>query len=62
MLNLQSTNNELEQQLTATVRFELEYQRKYNQTIDLNEKNLSNTKQFEPIPQDKLRLCHAFGS
>ena len=53
MLNLQSTNNELEQQLTATVRLELEYQRKYNQTIDLNEKNLSNTKQFEPIPQDK---------
>ena len=33
-----------------------------SQTLDLNENNLSNTKQFEPVPQNKKELCHGCGS
>ena len=33
-----------------------------SQTLDLNENNLSNTKQFEPVPQNKEELCHDCGS
>ena len=32
-----------------------------SQTSGLNGNNLSNTKQFEPVPQNKEKLCHACG-
>lgn len=33
-----------------------------NQTVHLNDNNLSNTKQFEPVPQNKEKLYHVCGS
>ena len=33
-----------------------------SQTLDLNDSNIRNTKQLGPVPQNKERLCHAFGS
>ena len=30
-----------------------------SQTLDLNDSNLRNTKQLEPVPQNKGRLYHA---
>ena len=33
-----------------------------SQTLDLIDSNLSNSKQFELVPQNKGTLCHAFGS
>ena len=33
-----------------------------SQTLDLNDNNIRNTKQLEPVPQNKERLCHACGS
>ena len=33
-----------------------------SQTLDINDNNLSNTKQLEPVPQNKEKLCHACGS
>ena len=33
-----------------------------SQTLDLNENNLRNTRQLEPVPQNKERLCHTCGS
>ena len=32
------------------------------QMLDLNVNNLSDTKQLEPVPQNKEKLCHACGS
>ena len=32
------------------------------QILDLNDNNLSKTKQLEPVPQNKEKLCHACGS
>ena len=29
---------------------------------DINDSNLSNTKQLDPVPQNKEKLCHACGS
>ena len=29
------------------------------QTLDINDNNLNNTKQLEPVPQNKEKLCHA---
>ena len=29
---------------------------------DINGSNLSNTKQLDPVPQNKEKLCHACGS
>ena len=29
---------------------------------DINDNNLSNTKQLDPVPQNKEKLCHACGS
>ena len=29
---------------------------------DINNNNLSNTKQLDPVPQNKEKLCHACGS
>ena len=84
ILNAQSTNNELEHQLTSLKRVNLELettvhsleilqirrkpdsarsnQENTNQTLDLNDNNIRNTKQFEPVPQNKERLCGACGS
>ena len=33
-----------------------------SQTLDLNENNLRNTRELEPVPQNKERLCHTCGS
>ena len=33
-----------------------------SQTLDLSDNNLRNTKQWEPVPQNKERLCHTCGS
>ena len=33
-----------------------------SQTLDLNDNNNRNTKQLEPVPQNKERLCHTCGS
>ena len=33
-----------------------------SQMLDLNDNNIRNTKQLEPVPQKKERLCHACGS
>ena len=33
-----------------------------SQTLDINDNNLSNTKQLKPVPQNKEKLCHACGS
>ena len=33
-----------------------------SQTLDLNDNNIRNTKQLEPVPQENERLCHACGS
>ena len=30
--------------------------------IDINNNNLSNTKQLDPVPQNKENMCHACGS
>ena len=84
ILNAQSANNELEQQVKSLkgVNLELEttihsleksqIRRKPEssrsareniiQTLDINDNNLSNTKKFEPVPQNKEKLCHACGS
>ena len=32
------------------------------QTLAINDNNLNNTKQLEPVPQNKGKLCHACGS
>ena len=33
-----------------------------SQTLDIIDNNLSNTKQLDPVPQNKEKLCHACGS
>ena len=33
-----------------------------SQTLHINDNNLSNTKQLEPVPQNKEKLSHAWGS
>ena len=84
ILNTQSTNNELELQVTSLKRVNLELEttihslenlqirskpesnritrENTSQTLDINDNNLSNTKQLEPVPQNKEKLCHACGS
>ena len=83
ILNAQSTNNELELQVTSLKRVNLELETIHSlenlqirskpesnritrentsQTLDINDNNLSNTKQLEPVPQNKEKLCHACGS
>ena len=83
ILNTQSINNELEQQVTSlkTVNLELEttthsiensqirrkpesntITRENTSQTDINDSNLSNTKQLDPVPQNKEKLCHACGS
>ena len=83
ILNTQSTNNELELQVTSLKRVNLELETIHSlenlqirskpesnritrentsQTLDINDNNLSNTKQLEPVPQNKEKLCHACGS
>ena len=84
ILNTQSTNNELELQVTSLKRVNLELEttihslenlqirskpesnritrENTSQTLDINNNNLSNTKQLEPVPQNKEKLCHACGS
>ena len=84
ILNTQSINNELEQQVTSLKRVNLELEttihslenlqirskpesnritrENTSQTLDINDNNLSNTKQLEPVPQNKEKLCHACGS
>ena len=79
ILNAQSTNNELEQQVKR-VNLELETtihplensqirtkpnritRENTSQTLDINDNNLSNTKQLDPVPQSKEKLCHVCGS
>ena len=82
--NAQSTNNELEKQLTSFERVNLELEttihsleksqirrkphsarstrENTSQTLDLNDNNIRNIKQLQPVPQNKERLCHACGS
>ena len=84
ILNAQSTNNELEQQVKSFKRVNLQlettihsleklqfkkkpesYRRtreNNSQTLDKNDKNLSNAKLLEPVPQNEEKLCHACGS
>ena len=83
ILNTQSINNELEQQVTSLKRVNLELEttihslknlqirrkpesntiaRKNTSQTDINDSNLSNTKQLDPVPQNKEKLCHACGS
>ena len=83
ILNAQSRNNELEQQVTSLKRVNLELEttihslknlqirrkpesntiaRKNTSQTDINDSNLSNTKQLDPVPQNKEKLCHACGS
>ena len=80
ILNAQSTNNELEQQVTSLKRVNLELEttihslensqirrkpesnrntRENTSQTDMNDSNLSNTKQLDPVPQNKETLCHA---
>ena len=81
ILNAQSTNNELEQQVTSLKRVNLEFEttihsleksqikrkpefyrntrESTSQTLHINDNNLSNTKQLEPVPQNKEKLSHA---
>ena len=33
-----------------------------SQTLDINDNNLSDTKQLDPLPQNKEKLCHTCGS
>ena len=84
ILNAQSTNNELEQQVTSLKRVNLELEttihslensqirrkpesnritrENTSQTLHIIDNNLSNTKQLDPVPQNKEKLCHACGS
>ena len=83
ILNAQSTNNELEQQVTSLKRVNLELEttihslensqirrkpesnritRENTSQTDTNDNNLSNTKQLDPVQQNKGILCHACGS
>ena len=83
ILNTQSTNNELEQQVTSLKRVNLELEttihslensqirrkpesnritRENTSQTDTNDNNLSNTKQLDPVQQNKGILCHACGS
>ena len=83
ILNIQSINNELEQQVTSLKRVYLELEttihslensqvrrkresnritRENTSQTDINDSNLSNTKQLDPVPQNKEKLCHACGS
>ena len=84
ILNTQSTNNELELQVTSLKRVNLELEttihslenlqirskpesnritrENTSQTLDINDNNLSNTKQLDPVPQSKEKLCHVCGS
>ena len=83
ILNTQSINNELEQQVTSLKRVNLELEttiqslensqirmkresnritRENTSQVDINDSNLSNTKQLDPLPQNKEKLCHASGS
>ena len=80
IINTQSINNELEQQVTSLKRVNLELEttihslensqirrkpesnrntRKNTSQTDMNDSNLSNTKQLDPVPQNKETLCHA---
>ena len=81
ILNAQSTNNELEQQVKYFKRVnsqletivhsleKLQFKRKpesyrstrenNSQTLDKNDKNLSNTKLLEPVLQNEEKFCHA---
>ena len=80
ILNTQSMNNKLEQQVTSIKRVFLELEttihslensqirrkpesnrntRKNTSQTDMNDSNLSNTKQLDPVPQNKETLCHA---
>ena len=83
ILNTQSINNELEQQVTSLKRVNLELEttihslenwqirrkpepnritRENTSQTDINNNSLSNTKQLDPVPQNKEKLCHACGS
>ena len=84
ILNTQSTNNELELQVTSLKRVNLELEttihslenlqirskpesnritrENTSQTLDINDNNLSNTKQLDPVPHKKEKLCHVCGS
>ena len=83
ILNAQSTNNELEQQVRSLKRVNLELEttihslenwqirrkpepnritRENTSQTDINNNSLSNTKQLDPVPQNKEKLCHACGS
>ena len=83
ILNTQSTNNELELQVTSLKRVNLELEttihslensqirrkpesdrtaRENTSQTDINDNNLSNTKQLDPVPQSKEKLCHVCGS
>ena len=84
ILEVQSTNNELEQQVASLERVNLELEitihslensqirrkpesnrstrENTSQTLDINDSNLSNTKQLKPLPQNKEKLCYACGS
>ena len=83
ILNAQSKNNELEQQVTSLKRVNLELEttihflensqirrkpesnriaRENTSQTDINDSNLSKTKQLDTVPQNKEKLCHACGS
>ena len=81
ILNAQSTNKELQQQVTSLKRVNLELETPIHSlensqirrkpesnrisrenTSQTNDNNLSNTKQLDPVPQNKGKLCHACGS
>ena len=74
ILNVKSTNNELEQQMKSLKRVKEKSQIRRkpessrsikdhtNQKLYLNDNNLSNFKQFQPVPRNKEKLCHVCGS
>ena len=83
ILNAQSINNELEQQVTSFKRVNLELEttihclenlqirrklesnritRENTSQTDINDNNLTNTKQSDPVSQNKEKLCHACAS